>query len=80
MGKIYYTYVLSCVDKKHYIGFSANLEQRLVAHRAGKVPATRNRLPIKLVYYEASIDRGKALTREKYFKSGFGRRFLKSRI
>jgi len=37
-------------------------------------------MPLKLVYYEACISKEKAFKREKYFKSGFGRRFLTSRI
>jgi len=44
------------------------------------VHATKNRRPLKLVYYEACKSREKAIAREKYFKTGFGRRFLKNRI
>jgi len=78
---MFYTYVLrSLKDKKLYIGFSEKLQERIREHINGKVPATKYRLPLKLVYYEACLDKDKALQREKYFKTGFGRSFLKNRI
>ena len=78
---MYFTYVLkSESDKKLYIGFTENLTKRLEDHNNGRVDSTRNRRPFELVYYEACKSREKALKREKYFKTGFGRRFLKSRL
>ncbi len=79
--KMFYTYVLrSKKDGFLYIGFSENLKERIEEHDSGKVPATKERLPFELVYYEACTNKMKALNREKYFKTGFGRRFLVSRI
>ena len=78
---MYYTYVLiSKKDGKFYHGFSNNLEKRVEEHIQGKVPSTANRRPLKLIYYEACLNKNDALKREKYFKSGFGRRFLKNRL
>jgi len=78
---MFYTYVLrSERDNKLYIGFTENLEKRILEHNSGLVEATRSRKPFKLIYYEACLERSKAVAREKYFKTGFGRRFLKSRI
>jgi putative endonuclease len=78
---MFYTYVLrSEKDGKLYIGWSNNLRDRLKKHQSGKVSATKFRLPIALVYYEACNNKQKAIERERYFKTGFGRRFLKSRI
>ena len=78
---MYYTYVLlSKKDGNHYIGFCGDLRSRIAEHEAGNVQATRHRLPVELVYYEACSSREKALLREKYFKTGFGKRFLKQRI
>lgn len=77
----FYTYVLkSTRDGKYYIGSTANLEQRLKAHNSGYVNSTKDRRPLELVYYEACLDRQKAEERERYFKTGFGRRYLKSRL
>ena len=77
----YYTYVLrSNKDKKLYIGWTDDLKERINKHINGLVVATRNRRPLELVYFEACSDKQKAIRREKYFKTGFGRRFLKSRM
>lgn len=78
---MFYTYVLrSKKDNKLYIGFCSDLRQRLAEHNKGEVPSTKSRQPMEIVYYEACLDKEKAIKREKYFKSGFGRNFLKNRI
>jgi len=78
---VYYTYVLqSESDMKFYIGFTQNLKLRFEKHRKGLVESTEDRRPLKLIYYEACIDRNDALKREKYFKTYHGRMFLKNRL
>jgi len=78
---MFFTYVLrSRKDKKLYVGYTPDLKERLKKHSNDEVQSTRSRLPMVLVYYEASLSKKKAIEREKYFKTGFGRRFLKSRI
>lgn len=78
---MYYTYVLrSRKDSELYIGFCSDLRRRLSEHNKGQVQATCTRIPFDLVYYEACSNEKKAISREKYFKTGFGRRFLKIRI
>ena len=78
---IFYTYVLiSEHDKKFYVGFTKDLERRMDEHNAGLVTSTKQRRPLKLAYYEACMNQNDALKREKYFKSGYGRRFLNNRI
>ena len=81
MSGFNYTYVLkSLKDNKFYTGYTINLKKRLELHLLGKVNATKHRRPLKLVYYEASLNKEKAIKREKYFKTGFGRRFLNNRL
>jgi putative endonuclease len=78
---MFYTYALiSQKDSKFYIGYTKDLRIRLKNHNDGKVPSTANRLPFKLVYYEACLNELDAKRRERYFKSGYGRRFLKNRL
>lgn len=67
-------------DEKLYIGFTDDLNKRFSEHNDGQVISTRDRRPFKLVYYEVCNNKYKALNREKYFKTGFGRKFLKDRI
>ncbi|MBI2029799.1 GIY-YIG nuclease family protein [Candidatus Gottesmanbacteria bacterium] len=79
--KFYYTYVLrSKIDQKLYIGFTHDLKSRLIKHNKGLILSTKYRKPLKLIYFEGCLSEEKAIKREKYFKTGFGRRFLKSRI
>jgi putative endonuclease len=77
----YYTYVLkSKKDNKLYIGWTDNLEKRLVMHNSGLVLSTKLRRPLTLEYCEICTNKMKAIEREKYFKTGFGRRYLKTKI
>ncbi len=74
---MYYVYILFCGDKKLYVGFSRNLKQRIQQHQNGEVASTKYRQPVCLVYYESYLNQNDAVAREKYLKSGGGRRELK---
>ena len=79
--KFYYTYVLkSKKDNYLYIGWSINYRKRLKEHNSGKVNSTKNRKPLKLIYFEGCTSRKKAILREKQLKTGFGRAYLKRRL
>ena len=78
---MYYTYVLqSEKDGKFYVGFTKDLKQRFELHEKGRVDSTKERRPLKLVYYEACLTQKDATKREKYFKTHHGRMFIKRRI
>jgi putative endonuclease len=78
---MFFTYVLiSERDSKFYVGFTEDLEKRIQEHQKGTVASTANRRPLRLIYYEACLNEKDALKREKYFETGFGRRFLKNRL
>jgi len=78
---MYYVYVLlSLKDDKFYTGFTSDLKKRVSRHKEGKVTATKYRLPLKLVYYEACLERRDAIKREIYLKSAWGKRYIKRRI
>jgi predicted GIY-YIG superfamily endonuclease len=77
---MYYFYVLICFDNSLYTGFTENLEERFRRHENGQVPATKPRLPIKLIFYCGFINKYKALQFEKYLKSGSGRAFAKKHL
>jgi putative endonuclease len=67
-------------DAGFYIGFSTNLRARLRQHQGGQSFATKSRGPWKLIYYEAYTEREDAEAREKFLKSGAGRRFLRAQL
>ena len=78
---MFYVYVLrSESDSGFYIGFSTNLRARLRQHQDGESLATSHRGPWKLIYYEAYTEREDAEGREKFLKSGAGRRLKLGRF
>lgn len=78
---MWYTYVLlSKKDKRFYTGYSHDLEKRLKEHKTGLVMSTKFRLPVQLVYYEVCGKKEDAHAREKYLKSGMGKRYIRNRI
>ena len=78
---MYYTYVIqSDMDGRFYTDYTSDLRKRLDDHNSGKVPSTKSRGPFNLIYYEACLDQQDATAREKYLKSGMGKRYLKNRL
>ena len=74
----YYVYILlSLKDNRFYVGFTEDLVTRFHDHHAGRVRSTKYRLPVKLIHYEAYIDKSDAKAREVFLKSGFGREQLR---
>ena len=68
---MYYVYILqSLKDDKIYTGFTANIKNRLKQHTNGEVASTKNRRPLRLIYYQAFLSEKDARHEEKYLKSG----------
>jgi len=81
MEQYYYTYVLrSFKDNKNYIGYTKNLKLRFEQYQKGEVSSTIYRRPLKLIYFEACLNEEDAKRREKYFKTYYGKMFLKKRL
>jgi putative endonuclease len=77
----FYTYVLvSAGDRKWYTGVTRDTIRRLKQHNAGLVSSTKHRVPLKMVYFEACLDKDDAYRREKYLKTGMGKRYLRNRL
>ena len=73
----YYIYVLiSKKDGGIYIGYTDNLKRRYKEHQSGYVTATKDRRPLELIYFEGYRNKKKAIMREKYLKTGWGRNYL----
>jgi len=78
---MYYVYVLySELDAGLYIGYTCDLRRRVDEHRRGESFSTSYRLPFVLIYYEAYVCQEDALGRERFLKSGSGRRYLKKQL
>jgi len=75
----YWVYILrSEKDGKRYVGSTSALELRLLDHSEGRVISTRHRRPMTLAHKESFISKAEAEAREKFYKSGKGREYLKS--
>jgi putative endonuclease len=78
---MFYVYILQSVkDGQFYTGCSDDLKRRLAEHNSGAVRSTKSRQPMKLVYYEACCDKHDAVHREKYLKTAWGKRYVRTRM
>ncbi len=78
---MHYTYVLlSEWDRRFYTGSTGDLDARVRRHNQGRVQSTAHRGPLRLIYYEACIDPDDARRRERFLKTGKGKRYLKNRL
>jgi len=75
-------YVLENLDDKSwYIGYSADLKRRVERHNNGTgARTTKRRRNWSLIYYEGYKNKEDALGRERFLKSGSGRRYLKRQL
>jgi len=75
---MFYVYILqSLKDGRTYVGYTEDLEKRLLEHNAGRSKSTRNRAPFKIIYSEEFLSQKEAKARELFWKSGTGRRKMK---
>jgi len=77
---IWYFYVLWSKKQHWYIGSTRDLRKRILKHNSGKNKSTKYGIPWKLIYCEISLNKKDARVREKYLKSGMGRKYLKNRL
>ena len=75
---MYYVYVLKLKDGTYYTGYSSDLKQRIKTHFKGLVSHTKK--VEELAFYCAFKSKLKALTFEKYLKSGSGFAFRNKRL
>ena len=75
---MFYIYVLESLrNKKRYVGYtSKDISIRLKEHNTGSNNFTSQNGPFVLFYSEALSDKTSAIKREKFLKSGQGRKFL----
>ena len=78
---MFYVYVLYSNDfDRYYVGMTKYLENRLNEHNLGKMKSTKAFIPWIMVHNEVFETRLLARQREKYLKSGAGRRWRKQNI
>ncbi len=79
---MHYVYLIQSINNpsQTYIGFTANIHERLETHNSGGSVHTCKDRPWKLVATIQFENKYKALEFEKYLKSGSGRAFAKKRL
>ena len=77
-----YVYLIRSTTQpeKRYVGVTADLQERIAAHNAGKCPATAQFRPWAFVTYVAFAAHARALAFEKYLKVGSGHAFAKRHL
>lgn len=76
---MYYVYTLySFRKKKLYYGYTRDLKRRLDQHQKNNRPYSFTRGGnVELIHYEAYKNEKDAREREKFFKTGWGRRYIR---
>jgi type I restriction enzyme R subunit len=77
----FYVYALLCADGSVYIGQTDDLMKRFGQHRRGTgAEWTKKHSPIRIAHYELAATREEAVTMEREWKTGFGRKRIKRMI
>lgn len=76
---MYSVYALKSISHNYiYVGLTSDLDKRINAHNNGYEKTTKPYRPFTLIYIEECENRKDARIKEKYFKSGVGKEFLRS--
>ncbi|MBC8491601.1 MAG: GIY-YIG nuclease family protein [Candidatus Marinimicrobia bacterium] len=77
----FYVYIIYSKSRdKYYIGYTHDLNLRLVHHNDGWTRSTKSGIPWKLVYSEKFESRSQAMKREKEIKCMKSRKYIESLI
>lgn len=78
---MFFVYVLKSRNfKVLYKGHTEDLKSRIKQHNSGKTRSIKAYRPLDVIYFEVYETREEAIKRERYFKSGEGRTFLKEKL
>ena len=77
---MFYVYILKLKNGQHCVGFTRDLEKRLIRHKNHSSPTTSRIEPEELVFYAAFRSKEKALAFERYLKSSSGFAFRNKRL
>jgi putative endonuclease len=76
---MFYVYYLRSKKAKDqfYVGYTADLQERVALHNKGEVKSTKPYSPWEVIFYEAFSHRLDAKRREEYLKTTKGRKTIK---
>ena len=74
---MYYVYILfSSSRNKYYVGYSSDIEERVIEHNSGATTYTRSGKPWILVYQEEFRLKSDAIRREREIKLKKSRKYI----
>jgi putative endonuclease len=77
----YTVYILYSQSKdRYYIGYSQNVDERLLEHNNGSTPSTRPGIPWRIAYQEECADKTAAIRRENKIKKMKSRKYIERLI
>jgi len=74
---MFYVYVIKSDNGKQYTGQTSDIKRRLDEHNSGLCKSTKIGNNWRVVHLEKFPNRSEAMKREKWLKSGWGRKFIK---
>ena len=77
---MYYAYLLRLQDGDYYAGSTQDLEERVRRHEQGRNIATKDKRPLRLVWFAGFETKKLAQSFEKYLKSSSGFAFRNKRL
>jgi putative endonuclease len=77
---VFYVYLIISEEGYHYTGQTPDLLRRVMEHNSGICHSTKHGHNWRVVYSEEFPTRGEAMKREKWLKSGVGRRWIDTNI
>ena len=79
---MWYVYVIkSLKNERLYVGSTNDIKRRLKEHNDGVGGKyTKDNRPFKWVFYEAFLNKKDAMKDELFFKTGYGREVLKTKL
>lgn len=73
----YYVYIILCEDGTLYKGYTDDLQKRWIQHKERKgAEWTKNHKPVRIIHQEEFDSKEDAIKREKFLKTGRGRKCL----
>jgi putative endonuclease len=75
-----YVYVIKNEKGLFYTGCTSDLRKRVTQHENKQSTHTKRFESLNLIYYEACLNKEDAYRRERYLKTGMGKRYLKNRL
>lgn len=77
---MWYVYALSGKSGRIYIGMTSNLRRRFTEHQKGNTYTTKRMGDLRVIFYEAFLNKKDASVQEKFYKTGYGREVLKNKL